>query len=299
MAILDAERENMHAAMQWAVANESDLALPLAVELRPYWLIRGYQRQGLNWLDDALACAPSDPSSIRVQGLAAAALLARLAGEFERAHSFAEEGIAAAHENGSERAVVTCLGVLTTLAGLAGDYDRARSHCDEAVSLARKLDSRRIEAIALFILAEAALHTRKYDELREIGGRSLELSRAIDDQEGMALALWRLGMGAAQETRLEEAWRQLGEALEYANSLGFRGISGNCCYGLAVVAAGWSDPVRSARLVGAADELRRASGGLLLPAEAAARENALAAIRRIPARRRSGRGPRGRAPLAP
>ena len=97
----------------------------------------------------------------------------------------------------------------------------------------------------------------------------------------MALALWRLGTGAAQETRLEEAWRQLGEALEYANSLGFRGISGNCCYGLAVVAAGWNDPVRSARLVGAADELRRASGGLLLPAEAAARENALAAIRRI------------------
>ena len=117
LALLDAERENMHAAVQWAVANESDLALPLAVELRHYWLIRGYQRQGLNWLDDALACAPPDPSSIRVQGLAAAALLARLAGEFERAHSFAEEGIAAAHENGSERAVVTCLNVLTTLAG--------------------------------------------------------------------------------------------------------------------------------------------------------------------------------------
>ena len=29
------------------VANEPDLALPLAVELRHYWLIRGYQRQGL------------------------------------------------------------------------------------------------------------------------------------------------------------------------------------------------------------------------------------------------------------
>ena len=55
LAILDAERENMHAAVQWAVANEPDLALPLAVELRHYWLIRGYQRQGLNWLDEALA----------------------------------------------------------------------------------------------------------------------------------------------------------------------------------------------------------------------------------------------------
>jgi tetratricopeptide (TPR) repeat protein len=215
---------------------------------------------------------------MRIQGLAAAALLARISGEFERAQAFAEEAVAAAHENGSERAVVTCLNVLTTLAGLAGDYDRARTHCDEAVSLARKLGSARLEAIALFVLAEAALHTRRYGDLQEVGGRSLELSRANDDQEGMALALWRLGMGAAQETRLEEAWSQLGEALECANSLGYRGISGNCCYGLAVVAAARGDPVRSARLVGAADELRRASGDLLLPAEAEARENALATM---------------------
>ena len=278
LAILDAERENIHAAVQWAVADESDLALPLAVELRHYWLIRGYVRQGLDWLEEALVRAPPDPSSIRVQGLAAAALLARLAGEFERAQSFAEEGIAAAHGSGPERAVVTCLNVLTAIAGLAGDYDLARAHCDEAVGIARRMGSTRLEAIALFILAEAALHTRRYGDLREIGGRSLELSRAIEDQEGMALALSRLGMGAAHEARLDEARSQLGEALEYANSLGFSGVPAICCYGLAVVAAGWSEPVRGARLLGAADELRRVSG-VLLPAEAEAREDALAAIR--------------------
>ncbi len=278
LAILDAERENIHAAVQWAVADAPDLALPLAVELRHYWLIRGYVRQGLDWLEEALVRAPPDPSSVRVQGLAAAALLARLAGEFERAQSFAEEGIAAAHGSGPERAVVTCLNVLTAIAGLAGDYDLARAHCDEAVGIARRMGSTRLEAIALFILAEAALHTRRYDDLREIGGRSLELSRAIEDQEGMALALSRLGMGAAYEARLDEARSQLGEALEYANSLGFSGVPAICCYGLAVVASGWSEPVRGARLLGAADELRRV-GGVLLPAEAEAREDALAAIR--------------------
>jgi predicted ATPase/DNA-binding SARP family transcriptional activator len=278
LAILDTERENMDAALRWAIANEPGLALELAIELRHYWLIRGYLRQGLNWLDEALACAPPDPSSRRVEGLAAAALLARLTGEFQRARTFAEEGVAAAHENESGRAVVTCHNVLTTLTGLAGDYEGARAHCDEAVRVARNLGSGRLEAIALFILAEVALHMRRYGDLQEIGERSLELSRAIDDQEGIALVLSRLGMGAAHAARLEEARGQLGDALELATGLGFPGIAANCCYGLALVAAGWGDAGRGARLVGAADELLRASGFLLLPAEADARENALAAV---------------------
>jgi predicted ATPase len=279
LAILDAERDNLHAAMQWAVTNQTDLALPLAAELRHYWLIRGYLRQGLEWLDQALVQSRPDMSPVRAQGLAAAALLARLAGDFARAQSFAEDGITVGRANDSARAVITCLNVLTALAGLAGDYDRARAHCDEAVGLARGLGSRRIEAIALFILAEAALHTRRYADLQEVGGRALELSRAIDDQEGMALALSRLGMGAVCESRLDEASSQLGEALEYATTLGFPGTGAICCYGLAVVSAGWGDPVRAARLLGAAEALRRASGSLLLPAEAAARDDTLGAIR--------------------
>ncbi|MDQ3672595.1 MAG: hypothetical protein M3364_09220 [Actinomycetota bacterium] len=50
LAILDRERDNLHAALQWSLASSSDLALPLAVGLWRYWLIRGYRRQGLAWL---------------------------------------------------------------------------------------------------------------------------------------------------------------------------------------------------------------------------------------------------------
>ena len=279
LAILDAERDNLHAAMQWTVTNRPDLALPLAVELRPYWLIRGYLRQGLEWLDQALAQSRPDLSPVRARGLAAAALLARLAGDFERAQSFADEGIAVGRANGSARDVVTCVNVLTTLAGLAGDYDRARSHCDEAVGLAQSLDSPRLEAVALFILADAALHTHRYADLNDVGGRALELARAIDDQEAMALVLSRLGMGAMVEKRFEVASTHLREALEHATSLGFQGVGAVCCSGLAVVSAGWDEPVRAARLLGAAAELRRATGDWLLPAEAEARNGALTAIR--------------------
>jgi predicted ATPase/DNA-binding SARP family transcriptional activator len=280
LAVLDSERDNLHAAVQWALASESDLALHLAAQLRHYWLIRGYLRQGLAWLDQALVQSDPDTSPERAAGLAGAALLARLAGDFARAQSFAEEGIAVGRAIGLPRGVITCLNVLTTLAGLEGDYERAARCCDEAVELARSMGSSRLEAVALFILAEAALHTRRYADVQEVGGRALELARSIEDREAMALALNRLGMGAVHENRLEEASTQLLEALAHGMSLGFPAIGAVSCDGLAVVAAAWGDPVRAARLLGAAGALRRASGDLLLPAEAAARDRAFAAIRK-------------------
>ena len=136
-----------------------------------------------------------------------------------------------------------------------------------------------MEALASFIFAEAALQTRKYADLDDVGGRALGLARAIDDQEAMALVLSRLGMGSVGKRQFAEASRHLREALEHATTLGFPGIGAVCCYGLAAVSVDWGQPVRAARLLGAAEALRRASGSLLLPSEAVARDDAFAAIR--------------------
>ena len=56
--LLDRERDNMHAAMRWALAAGSDLAVPLAAALWRYWLIRGHRRQGLDWLEQAPRAEP-------------------------------------------------------------------------------------------------------------------------------------------------------------------------------------------------------------------------------------------------
>jgi hypothetical protein len=66
--------------------------------------------------------------------------------------------------------------------------------------------------------------------------------------------------------------------MEHARALGFPETAAWCCDGLALVAAERGDVVRAARLLGAGESLRRAGGGVVQPAEAAAREPALAAI---------------------
>ena len=172
------------------------------------------------------------------------------------------------------------LNVLTTLAAAAGDFDRARGHCDESVAVARAAGDVRLEALALFILAEGSLHGGRYADVRDVGGRALGLARTAGDTEVIAIVLARLGIAAAHERRLDEASEHLTEAVEHARALGFPETAAWCCEGLALVAAERGDVVRAARLLGAGESLRRAGGGVVQPAEAAAREAALATIHR-------------------
>jgi predicted ATPase/DNA-binding SARP family transcriptional activator len=277
---LDRERDNLHAAMRWTLAARSDLAVPLAAALRQYWLIRGYRRQGLEWLEQALALPTSAPSPPRAVALGGAALLARLLGEFTRAEPLAHDGVALGRAVGPPFALAVSLNVLTTLAAHAGDFDGARSHCEESVAVARAAGDVRLEALALFTLAEGCLNGERYADVRDVGGRALDLARTAGDKEVIAIVLARLGIAAAHEHRLDEAWEHLVEAVEHARALGFPETAAWGCEGLALVAAERGDVVRASRLLGAGESLRRAGGGVLQPAEAAARETALATIHR-------------------
>ena len=148
------------------------------------------------------------------------------------------------------------------------------------MAVARAAGDVRLEALALFILAEGSLHGGRYADVRDVGGRALGLARTAGDTEVIAIVLARLGIAAAHERRLDEASEHLAEAMEHARALGFPETAAWCCEGLALVAAELGDVVRAARLLGAGESLRRAGGGVVQPAEAAAREAALATIHR-------------------
>ena len=172
------------------------------------------------------------------------------------------------------------LNVLTSLAARDGDLDRAAELCAESVAVARAVGDERLEALALGLLAEGYLHSGRYDDVREVGGRALALARTTADSEVISLALARLGVAAALDHRPREATAHLVEAMEHARGLGFPETAAWCCEGLALVAAEQGDAVRAARLLGAGESLRRVGGGVLQPAEAAARATALTTMQR-------------------
>ncbi len=280
LALFDLERENMDAAMRWTLGAGNELALPLAAALWRYWLVRGHHRQGREWLEQALRIPTDRQGPHRTVALAGAALVSRLLGDFARAEALAQEGVALGRATGPPQALTVSLNVLTTLAARAGDFEQARTHCAESTAVARAADDVRLEAVALFILAEGMLHGERYSDVREIGGHALGLARTAGDPEVTAIVLARLGIAAAHEHRIDVAAEHLVEALRCARSIGFPDTAAWCCDGLALVAAERADFVRAARLLGAGESLRRSGGSVVQPAEAAAREATMSALRR-------------------
>jgi len=278
LVLFDRERDNLHAAMQWTLEAGSDLALPMAAALWRYWLVRGDRRQGLEWLEQALRMPGGAPGPSRTIALAGAALLARLLGDFTRAEPLAREGVSLGRAVGPPQALTVSLNVFTTLAARAGDFERAERHCEESMAVARAAGDVRLEALALFILAEGMLHAERYAEVREVGGRALVLARTVGDPEVIAIVLARLGVAAAHECRMDEAAEHLTEAMTHARDLGFPDTAAWCCEGLALVASERGDFVRAAKLLGAAESLRRAAGSVVQPAEATARHATMSTL---------------------
>ena len=61
---MDAEADNLHGVLEWALLHDVDLALRLAVALSPWWLLRGRWREGRSLLQRAVAVADDQPAEM-------------------------------------------------------------------------------------------------------------------------------------------------------------------------------------------------------------------------------------------
>src|SRR5262249_13884547 len=99
---LDAERDNLRAALASAQAAEPQLALRLAVELWRFWLMRGYLSEGYRWLSTSLEAAPEHTAD-RARALLALCLLGLRRGIHRRLHETGTESVAIFAELGDRR----------------------------------------------------------------------------------------------------------------------------------------------------------------------------------------------------
>ena len=221
LARLDAEHENLRAALAWALGEDAGgLGLRLAAGLWRFWLTRGYLTEGQRWLDRALAAGGAAPPAWRAKALNAAGNLARMRGESGTATARHEESLALRRELRDVRGVAASLTNLGNIALDLGDLERAARLYEEGLAHYRQADDRWGVALALNNLGVALREDGSPQRAAQLLEESLALRRALGDRRGIAEVLDNLGRVALAREDWPRATALLGESLALWGSWG-------------------------------------------------------------------------------
>jgi tetratricopeptide (TPR) repeat protein len=288
---LEQEHDNLRAALRWTIElHETDLALRLGAALGWFWFVRGYEREGLQWLEAALTQSSTDRTLARAWALWHASQLAGPIGDRGRART--EESLVLFRELGDKRGTARALGSLGFLIFLQGNTERAvalfaehmalAQALGDAASLADAMNSRQmlaqlrgddgaqlplaVEHVALRrqvgdpqslcwslnVLGEVA---RLVGDDRAIAAyeEALALARALSSRGFVASILANLGFVVQRQGNHGRAAMLFGESLAAARELAAQDMMTLALTGLAGVMTAQSQPQRAARLLAAVE----------------------------------------------
>lgn len=277
---LQVEHDNFRAALDWALGNDSPLALRMATALGGFWAARGPSNEGYAVLCQALAQEAAAPSELCAQTYAWAA---NLADDFAAKKAWLERALALARERGDRRGIAVTLRTLGQVEWAQGSPAEIRDPpIDESLCIWREIGDRKELAFTLFMRGVHAesleLYRQEGDQwgvayvLKDMGLVAmergdlvaarpfLEESLAIFQHFGdpATLTLIALGLLALRQGNCEEACARLLASLATCRPTGIKRAIVECLEGLAEVMAETGEPVKAARWFGAADALREA-----------------------------------------
>jgi non-specific serine/threonine protein kinase len=279
---LEAEHDNLRAALSWSLNDEPEQALRLAAAMARFWEIRAYFSEGSGWLEAGLRRNGRANAALRARASTEAGTFAWCQGNHDRAIAFHREALTLYRDLGDERGVALALIFWACQELEKGDCERAARaapHLEEALALGRKLGDELISAYALANLGEVAQVRGDFGRTLAYCEEAISTYRKMGDSFMLAQQLSRLGRAAANNGNHEAAARFIGEGLPLAQELGSGLLSAICLDGLAAVYGAKAEGTRAARLGGAAEALRLAIGATLSPTDRAELEHHLATAR--------------------
>ena len=189
---LDAEHDNLRAALQWALRHEPEVALRFGVTLFPWWLARSHFAEGARALGAALD-ATSERDALRADALLALVALHVRLGDMPDYVDRAHEALAIERELGDERRLAEALlrvaQYLFTI-----DLDETVALYGEAAAIASNVGDRLLSASLAHGrgLLEAA--QSRYVEAARLLNDAAELLGQATDDEGDAFPATTLGL---------------------------------------------------------------------------------------------------------
>jgi predicted ATPase/DNA-binding SARP family transcriptional activator len=276
---LEAEHDNLRAALEWSLATDPQLALALAGELRNFWDLRGYVREAERWLEQALIAAPPTPTIGRVKALRGRANVALCLEDLERAAAFADEALRVCRELGDESELSSCYNSRGSVATIIGDYELAEACYAEGAHLARRVGNRWLLMLATINLGNLLMTRHDYERAFDVSKEALSLAEHAGDRQSMSIALLNLATCCLQTERVDEATEHIHQALAHSGAARDRWTP---IIGLELAAGGLAQGGRvelAATVIACAERLRHEVGRALEPCEFDIQQRTLALLR--------------------
>jgi predicted ATPase/DNA-binding CsgD family transcriptional regulator len=266
LARVDAELDNVRAALGWAeAAEEVELGLQLAGAMVNYWANRGHYREGRGWLERALQRGDQAPAALRLRAMGAAGDLAAYQGDYAAAGTlFAEVLLLARAAEDRWSTAVALLG-LGTAALHRGDYQQATRWTEEAIALILPIEATELAGAEWLSWAYAnrgriAFAQRDFGRAAAALEESLGRARAQCNIWSLGDTLSCLGDLARERGAHEQALAFYREGVELAPVHGDRRFLARAIAGIAVIAALRGKAELAVRLAAAAAALREQMG---------------------------------------
>lgn len=266
VARLNVEHANLIAALTWFQEKQNvPSMLRLAVGLHWFWSVRGYLREGRNWLEGVLAQSDDtvDPT-LRVRALMGLGRIIHYQGDQVGAGQQYDHALTIARSVGDVLGVVSALSGLGALAAYRQDYEQATLLGEEALLLLPSLADPALAASysssTLSNLGFAAHGLGNLALARDRFEQALAGFRSAGNIGGLIRALQHSASLARDEGDMERALSHYRESLTLALDSGDERIAAAAFAGIATIAATFSEYESAASLFGVAKALRARSG---------------------------------------
>jgi non-specific serine/threonine protein kinase len=199
--------------------SKDDRGLRMAAALWRFWEAHGYLTEGREWLGSALATPHAETPQRLAKALTGAGILAHRQGDYTEANAMFETCLAIYRQEADLVGEALALQSLAVQAQHLGQSARATSLFDQALAVYRQTDDKRGVAVTLNNLGHHTVLQGAFEEGRRYLEEDLALSTQLGDVRGCAIARFNLGVTAWYEGDTERAHQLFIDGLEVFRTL--------------------------------------------------------------------------------
>jgi predicted ATPase/DNA-binding CsgD family transcriptional regulator len=247
VAHLEREQENLRAALSFLQKqipeqartqkgeSKAEQATRLCVALSWFWSVRGYGREGLHFLMQALVNRSAVGAALRARVLYEAAELAFIYARNLQLERLVEESLTLYQEQGDKEGIANSLYLIGAIARIRSQFGIAHARLEEAASRFEQLDNRWRQGQCYTERARAATEQGQYEQAQAFLEKSFILYQELGEAQRIAwvrylwarlLFVWQRDQALAQQMAEQSLayYREQNNIFYSAFSLGILGL---------------------------------------------------------------------------